>query len=444
MFHTQLIDDLESTGLFNAIGDPISVQDTDFRVIYQNKRHVELVGDKHGEYCYNAYKQRDRVCENCHLSLCFQDGKIHTLEQAGVPASGISYAEITGSPLRDASGKIIAGIEIIRDISARKIAENDLVEAIRKIEDEKAKTESILETIGDHLSIQDTNLKIIYQNKISRDTFGDHAGEFCYKAYHGRDTECVECHIAKCFKDGQIHRLERAAPRNGDIMYTEHTASPLRDSTGSIIAGIEIVRDISGRKCLEEALKKTNEMLEARVKERTFDLVKANDILLEEISERKRIEQELRETDHKLTIHSRELEESNTALKVLLRQREQDQKEFENNILSNMKHLIFPYLDKLKENRTMSEELVYLNLLESNLKEIVSPFSSKLSFKFLDFTPREILIANLIKDGRQDKDIMNILNISLETVKSHRQNIRKKLGIYGIRTNLRTKLMSLT
>ncbi len=108
-----------------------------------------------------------------------------------------------------------------------------------------------------------------------------------------------------------------------------------------------------------------------------------------------------------------------------------------------MKHLIFPYITKLKMNRRMSDELDYLNILESNLNKIVSPFSSKLSFQYLNFTHKEILVANLIKDGRQDKDIMEILNIALETVKSHRQKIRKKLGIYRKRTNLRDKLMSL-
>jgi DNA-binding CsgD family transcriptional regulator len=169
------------------------------------------------------------------------------------------------------------------------------------------------------------------------------------------------------------------------------------------------------RKKSEEALKSARNDLEIRVQERTSELLTAN----------------------------KELEESNTALKVLLRQRGNDKEEFEENILANIKHLILPYIEKLKKNKPMSDELAILNLIGTNLKEIVSPFSSKLSFKYLDLTPKEILIANLIKDGKQDKDIADILHISLETVKSHRQNIRKKLGIYGKRTNLRTKLSSL-
>lgn len=266
----------------------------------------------------------------------------------------------------------------------------------------------IIDAIGDPISIQDTNFKILYQNKIHKDIVGNAAGKYCYKAIQNKDNICDGCHLDLSFKDGKVHTVERQRITENGIMYYENTASPLKNSAGKIIAGIEIVRDITSRKMAEEVLQKAHDKLESHVKERTL-----------------------------------ELEESNIALKVLLRQREKDQNEFENNILSNLKHLVFPYIEKLKKNRAMSEELVYLNIIESNLQEIVSPFSSKLSFLYLNFTPKEILIANLIKDGKQDKDIMEILNISLETVKSHRQNIRKKLGIYGKRTNLRIHLLSL-
>lgn len=291
------------------------------------------------------------------------------------------------------------------------------------------KETGVIDVIGDPISIQDTNFKIIYQNQSHRNIVGDRVGEYCYNVVHGSDDVCDGCQLAISFQDGKIYTVERSRAAENGTMYAQITYSVLKDAAGEIIAGIEVVRDITGRKLAEIALQTAKDELETRVKERTEDLVEINEALSE--------------AESKLKIYTKELEEGNTALKVLLRQREQDQKEFENNILSNMKHLIFPYIEKLKKNKSMSEELVYLNIIESNLKEIISPFSSKMSFLFLNLTPKEILTANLIKDGKQDKDIMGILNISLETVKSHRQNIRKKLGIYGKRTNLRSKLLSL-
>jgi PAS domain S-box-containing protein len=266
----------------------------------------------------------------------------------------------------------------------------------------------IIEVIGDPISIQDTDLKVLYQNQSHKNIVGNQVGQYCYKAYQDKERPCQRCHLSLAFKDGKTHTLEQSRKTDDGIMYAEITASPLRNSKGKIVAGIEVVRDITKRKLAEEVLHNASDELEKRVKERTV-----------------------------------ELEEINATLRVLLKQREQDQKEFENNILSNLKYLINPYLTKLKRNRSFSEDTVYLNILESNLNEIVSPFASTLSFQYLDFTPKEILVANLIKDGRQDKDIAEISNVTLDTVKTHRQNIRKKLGIYGTRINLRTKLLSL-
>lgn len=162
-----------------------------------------------------------------------------------------------------------------------------------------------------------------------------------------------------------------------------------------------------------------------------------------DITERKRMEEKLRESGETMRLHARELEESYHALKVLLKQRENDKKDLEDNILSNLKHLVLPYIEELKKSKQMTDERMYLNIIESNLKEIVSPFSAKLSFRHVCLTSKEILIADLIKDGKQDKDIAEVLSISLDTVKSHRKNIRKKLHISGVRTNLRTYLLSL-
>ncbi len=181
---------------------------------------------------------------------------------------------------------------------------------------------------------------------------------------------------------------------------------------------------------IEQRLKTAKDDLEEKVKERTFELEAALECL--------------RNAEKNLKAHAKELAESNITLKVLLKQREQDQKDFENSMLSNVKYLIMPYIEKLKTNMEMSDELAYLNIVESNLKDIVSPFSAKLSFQYMEFTPREIMVADLIKDGKQDKDIIEILNISFDTVKAHRKSIRRKLGISNRKINLRTKLMSLS
>jgi len=114
-----------------AIGDGISIQDRDFRVLYQNEVHRKMVGDHVGRFCYQAYERRDAVCEECPVALSFQDGGIHTVERTAPTERGTIHVEITSSPLRDPQGKIIAGIEIARNITARKRSGADLLERTR-------------------------------------------------------------------------------------------------------------------------------------------------------------------------------------------------------------------------------------------------------------------------------------------------------------------------
>ncbi len=50
MLQNNLLTELQTIQILDSIGDPISIQDTSFKVIYQNKRHRETVGDKVGEF----------------------------------------------------------------------------------------------------------------------------------------------------------------------------------------------------------------------------------------------------------------------------------------------------------------------------------------------------------------------------------------------------------
>jgi DNA-binding CsgD family transcriptional regulator len=138
-----------------------------------------------------------------------------------------------------------------------------------------------------------------------------------------------------------------------------------------------------------------------------------------------------------------ELEELNSALRVLLRKRDEDQTELEEKVLSNVKELVLPYVERLKTSELDPKQMAYLSIVESNLDDIVSPFARKLSSKYLALTPMEISVANLIREGKVTKDIAELLNMSARTVEFHRQNIRKKIGIKHKKANLRSHLMSI-
>jgi PAS domain S-box-containing protein len=142
-------------------------------------------------------------------------------------------------------------------------------EAITNIKKEIAKSEGILSAIGDGVSIQNTNYVIVYQNKIHKKTFGNHIGEYCYKAYRLKESVCEKCPIAATFKDGRIHMLQREIQTDKEIKYFEIIASPLKDSKGNILAGLELVRDITDRKLAEKALHESETHLRAIIEDQT-------------------------------------------------------------------------------------------------------------------------------------------------------------------------------
>ncbi|MBW1895293.1 MAG: helix-turn-helix transcriptional regulator [Deltaproteobacteria bacterium] len=115
----------------------------------------------------------------------------------------------------------------------------------------------------------------------------------------------------------------------------------------------------------------------------------------------------------------------------------------EERVLSNIRELVMPFLEKLKSSAIDTKQKSYANIVESNLEDIISPFSHRLSVKHLKLTPAEIQISNLIKQGKTTKEIANLLNLSDRTIETHRKNIRRKIGIRNKSENLRTHLMNI-
>jgi len=162
-----------------------------------------------------------------------------------------------------------------------------------------------------------------------------------------------------------------------------------------------------------------------------------------EIAVRRKAERRLKKSQKELKTNSINLKEANTALKVLLRRRDEDKVEFEERILFNVKELIEPYFDKIKNTKMSSNQKALLEILESNMMDIISPFARRMSSKFLSLTPKEIQIANLVKQGKTTKDISAIMGVSNRTIDTHRKNLRIKIGIGKKKANLRTHLLSI-
>ncbi len=156
---------------------------------------------------------------------------------------------------------------------------------------------------------------------------------------------------------------------------------------------------------------------------------------LVDITERKKMEEEIRSK-------SQSLEETNAALRVLLKHREKDNAELEEKMVRNIRELILPYVEKLKETNS-GRHVPFVEIIESNLNDILTPFLKNMAAKYANFTPKEIQIADLLKKGKSSKEIAQLLSLSIRTIDVHRYKIRRKLGIRSKKINLQSYLLSL-
>jgi DNA-binding CsgD family transcriptional regulator len=189
--------------------------------------------------------------------------------------------------------------------------------------------------------------------------------------------------------------------------------SPIKIGGDVYLQSISI--DITDRKKAERLLRKAYDELEKRVGQRTDELKSKSD----------------------------SLKEINTALTVLLKKREEDKNVLEETVLSNIQELVIPSVEKLKHTKLTPTQQSYLDILELNLQDVVSPFLQKLTSKHLKLTPSEIRIASLIKLGKTTKEIAAHLGLSDKTIEFHRGSIRKKMGINKAKANLRSYLLAI-
>jgi PAS domain S-box-containing protein len=296
---------------------------------------------------------------------------------------------------------IIGRVWSFRDVTDRKKAESELKQSEQRFR-------MLVETMRDGLGVQDENGIITYVNERACALSGYSKDELI-----GRSTiELVDEPFQEIFTE-EVSRRREGESSNYEITWRRKDGSelpaimssaPVFDSEGKFKGSFGIITDITQRKRAEEALRES--------------------------------EKESRE-------QKKALEEANIALRVLLSHRDKEKKRLEDTIFGSLQRLIVPYLQRLKETKLSTEQRAFVDILETNLSEVTSPFADNLSSKCAGITPREIEVANLIKAGKTNLEIADLLDITESAVSFHRKNLRAKLGLKHKKVNLRSHLLSL-
>ena len=248
----------------------------------------------------------------------------------------------------------------------------------------------------------------------------------------------------------ELYRIAGCDPQQPAPSYAEHPKIYTPDSWNRLKAAVEKSRETGESYQLELELVRPDGSTRwvnafGRVKYDSAGRVIGLHGTVQDITERKVMEMELamhhKQLEELVKARTAELEEVNTTLKVLLARREADNNELQEKILSNVNELIIPYLEKIKLSPLKATQKAYMDIVETNLKAIISPSLNHMSAKHYHFSPQEIQVAALIKSGRSSREIASILKTSIKTINFHRGNIRRKLGLVNKKANLRSKLL---
>ncbi len=316
----------------------------------------------------------------------------HRTKQGAVIDIGISAA-----PLLDFSGKIIGAMGVHQDITKR-IKDH---EALLKSEKKHRK---LLETMNEGFTVQNSKGEFVYANK-------------SFIEMIGYEKEEIIGHLWVDFLDAESKEL---------IQNMELLDSPLLHDPFE-------VQWITGKGTTICTIFSPQPYFDPT------DNHKSSATVITDITMLKKVQMKCLSREKELTENKIQLEEINSALRVLLKKREQDKEELEENILANVEKVVMPILAKM-QRRLTGKDKVYAEMLESNLEDIISPFTKRLSFKYLNLTPTELRVAGFIKQGMTTKEIAAFMNLSPKTIEDHRKHIRKKLGISNSKINLRTQL----
>ncbi len=392
----------EKAVILDAMTELVLFLDRDLRVIWANKAMHEAfnlkVGQLNGKYCYEALHNRNRACSVCPAEKTLRTGEPHDVVDFS------SYKKnwvLRSYPVRDENGALAGVVEIVTDITERRRAE----EAMRRSEQ---KFRELFENANDMIFLLDFKGKILSCNTAAARTYG--------------------------YEPEQMQGISLE-----DLLDPEY---------------LTVVRDIL-RKKRSDLITNSQEFLTyTRTGESVWVEINARSVLekgkpvaihgiARNITERKRMEAALRKREQELEEKSRNLQDANAALRVLLKRREDDKTELEEKVICNVRELILPHLENLKITSLDSQQLNQLKILERHTSEIISPFLRTLSTKYPSLTPTEIKVINFIKEGRTTKEMAELLNASARTIEVHRDNIRKKLGLRNRKANLKSHLMAL-
>ena len=196
----------------------------------------------------------------------------------------------------------------------------------------------------------------------------------------------------------------------------------------------QLKNEIVTRKVIEQQLQEARTNLERQVEARTAELTYTVEELKNALNTLLTRERELQEKN-------RELHDTNTALNVMMKRREREHNDIRKEIASKTVDMVLPLLKKAQTKATGPAK-DYMETAQANLLDVFSEHPHDLALINAKLAPRELQIVHYIRQNKTSKQMADLLGLTVSTVESYRENIRKKLRIKNQKINLKKFITS--
>jgi PAS domain S-box-containing protein len=220
----------------------------------------ELIG-KHFKVLYNEEQLKDKQGFEKKL---WKYGSVLSEEVWHIRKDGAAFLTLTSANLvKDDGGNPLFTAASVIDITERKKMEQALRESEEKLN-------AVVNSAGANIHMLDKDCNIIWTNQATKNMYGeDIIGRKCYEAFHQKKEPCqpFPCPTFQAMQDGKTHEWEnQVINKDGQKVYVSVVSSvALRDEEGNPQAVVEVNRDITDRKQVEEAIRESEERYRALV-----------------------------------------------------------------------------------------------------------------------------------------------------------------------------------
>ena len=225
--------------LFEQAPVNIAVIDQSFRIVKTNRNFTTLFGSGVGRKCFEVYKGRKSLCEQCAATRTFRDGKLRLHEEVGVDRQGRpAWYMVHVAPIVAEDGSIPYVVEMSTDISeSRRL---------------KLEWQTLFEQVPCYVAVINRDLRVVRANRRFREKFGQDTGERCYRLFKHRAEPCESCPARETFADGRQHTSEHVGvAKDGSETHYVVTAAPASHGDGGLSHVIEMAVDVTSQRRAE-------------------------------------------------------------------------------------------------------------------------------------------------------------------------------------------------